>query len=580
MNNDNNGPRRSCFASALLVLLLHVANPCCGQHPGDHANSPERPAREYSTSPISSSDVGRWRADLDFLIGKIEELHPEPYRRFSEAEFHAAVAGIKEEIPQLASHEILVRFAQLLALVGDGHTSLPLYAANGIGFHVLPCRFGIYGTEVYIEAADQAYSEIVGGRVMQIGGVPIHEALSRATPLISRDNDNWIGAVAPFLLNRIEVLHALGLSEDLREGELVVEKDGKTFTTTIKALPDPPREHLLAFRPEYTANWIDARDLASSAAPLYQSNFEQMYFWQYLPKEDLLYIKWDQVQNRASGPTALEVFREAMAFAREQLPSKTVIDIRNNTGGEGTLGIPIIREVVRTREIDEPGKLFVVIGRRTFSAGQMLTAWFQQFTSAILVGEPSSAYYNGYAGHVHAVLPNSQVTISIAPDYYQLSAIPRDTRQQATPRLAARPTFEAYLANRDVALETILDYSPSSLRHDVLHLLTAGETAAAKQAIQDFAAMPVNEFISAKSELNALGYELIRQHQLELAVTVMQLNVSVHPHYANGWDSLGEALLQLDRREEAVSAFRKAIEISPGLETSLRWLEHLDVDQN
>ncbi|MGH7608145.1 MAG: hypothetical protein ACREME_12490, partial [Gemmatimonadales bacterium] len=71
---------------------------------------------------------------------------------------------------------------------------------------MVPYRLGIYEDGMYVEAADRAYADLVGGQLVAIGGVSAPDALARVVPLISRDNDNWIAAVGPNLLNRIEVL--------------------------------------------------------------------------------------------------------------------------------------------------------------------------------------------------------------------------------------------------------------------------------------------------------------------------------------------------------------------------------------
>jgi cytochrome c-type biogenesis protein CcmH/NrfG len=44
---------------------------------------------------------------------------------------------------------------------------------------------------------------------------------------------------------------------------------------------------------------------------------------------------------------------------------------------------------------------------------------------------------------------------------------------------------------------------------------------------------------------------------------VFRLNVAAHPDYANGYDSLGEALAGMGRTEEALAAYGRAIVLDP-----------------
>ena len=157
-------------------LLWPAAKPAVAQH-GDPPR--EAPPRVYSTAPIAASAAQSWQADLDVLVQGLERVHPDPYWRTPEARFDSAVRALRDSIPRLAAHRIVIGFARILALVGDGHTSLPLYAARGVDFHVLPLRLGVYENGIYVEAADRAYRELVGGRLVSIGGVPAAQALAR-----------------------------------------------------------------------------------------------------------------------------------------------------------------------------------------------------------------------------------------------------------------------------------------------------------------------------------------------------------------------------------------------------------------
>ena len=563
---------RATVASA--ALLIGTAVPAAAQHAAP-AVTPDQSL--YSLQPVSPSQAADWRADLRALVGDLTRVHPDPFHATSKARFDAAVAALADSIPGLPAHRIVMGFARLLALVGNGHTSLPLYFARGVDFHALPYRLGVHDDGIYVEAADHAYASLVGGRLVAIGGVPAQEALRRVTPLISRDNDNWISVVAPNLLNRIEVLQGLGMAKDLRGADLTVRIDSALHTVHVRALTAPQSHDFgLPFRPRLTDNWVDARDSSGAPVPLYQRRYKDLYWWTYLPDQDLLYVQFDVVQNRRDGPTALQTFRQAMAFARDRRPARTVIDIRNNTGGEGGLLPPIIREIVRTREVDQPGKLFLVIGPRTFSAGQMMVGWMRMFTTAVLVGRPTSSRFEGYAGHAFLRLPRSGIAYFVSPAYYEMGRAPGDPRPQATPRLAAVSTFADYVTNRDPAMDAIRAYDPGALSRQVLAALHASDTTRAAARVRAYDADPVNRYHDGTAALNELGYRLLGEDgEEEDALAVFELNTRVHPGYANGWDSLGEAYVREGRRRDAIEAFRRALALNPNLASSKAWLHRL-----
>jgi tetratricopeptide (TPR) repeat protein len=76
-------------------------------------------------------------------------------------------------------------------------------------------------------------------------------------------------------------------------------------------------------------------------------------------------------------------------------------------------------------------------------------------------------------------------------------------------------------------------------------------------------------------ELNNLGYELLGEDDIEMAIVVFELNLSHFPQDANCYDSLAEAHLAAGDRERAIALYRKALEIDPGFENSRRMLERL-----
>ena len=66
----------------------------------------------------------QWTDDLRQLATSIETVHFKPFHVLPEAEFDAAIEDLEAQIPELSDHEIIVRMAQIVARLGDGHTRL------------------------------------------------------------------------------------------------------------------------------------------------------------------------------------------------------------------------------------------------------------------------------------------------------------------------------------------------------------------------------------------------------------------------------------------------------------------------
>ena len=79
----------------------------------------------------------------------------------------------------------------------------------------------------------------------------------------------------------------------------------------------------------------------------------------------------------------------------------------------------------------------------------------------------------------------------------------------------------------------------------------------------------------AESELNALGYRLLRRKQVNEAIEVLKLNVETYPQSANVYDSLGEAYMVRGDKEKAIENYQKALAIDPASESAKRALKIL-----
>jgi hypothetical protein len=129
--------------------------------------------------------------------------------------------------------------------------------------------------------------------------------------------------------------------------------------------------------------------------------------------------------------------------------------LRGNSGGDGTLNRPLVQALVRHRGLDQPGALWALIDRGTFSAAVIMAVDLESWTSAILVGEKTGGGPNTYGDSRRIVLPNSGITVRVSSLYWQLTD-PRDERDGVTPHLAMEESYADWQARRDPVLEAAL----------------------------------------------------------------------------------------------------------------------------
>jgi hypothetical protein len=169
-------------------------------------------------------------------------------------------------------------------------------------------------------------------------------------------------------------------------------------------------------------------------------------------------VQYNAVRDKPE-ETVAEFFDKVFTFADARQVERFILDIRRNGGGNGYLNQPIIHGLIKRDRINQPGKLFTIIGRATFSAAMMLTDDLEKHTKTLFVGEPTGASPNMYGDAEKIVLPNSGLEIWASALHWIYSE-PRDDRPWIAPNIPARLSSEDYRARRDPALEAILPRTP------------------------------------------------------------------------------------------------------------------------
>jgi len=62
--------------------------------------------------------------------------------------------------------------------------------------------------------------------------------------------------------------------------------------------------------------------------------------------------------------------------------------------------------------------------------------------------------------------------------------------------------------------------------------------------------------------LNSFGYELLYSNKANDALEIFKLNTQLHPNGYNTFDSLGECLMILGKKEEGIAAYKKSLELN------------------
>jgi CubicO group peptidase (beta-lactamase class C family) len=121
------------------------------------------------------------------------------------------------------------------------------------------------------------------------------------------------------------------------------------------------------------------------------------------------------------------------------------------------------------------------------------------------------------------------------------------------------------------------NYNPSPIPkniYELVHEFMRTNPSANAEKLPDYLKKELKDELNDHSILNRLGYDkLKKEDKPEWALELFKLNVKLFPEDGNLWDSLGEAYLKYNQKEEAIKSYTKAVEL--GSKESMKTLNEL-----
>ncbi len=383
-----------------------------------------------SQTLFAEDRTAEWRQDLAALAAELKRVHP----RFRECgfppDFEARRSALSTRIGGLSDEQAVVEVQRLLASVGDGHTlSWPFGMKKGTLLR-LPLMLWSFEEGLYvIDASDR---DLIGKRVVHIGGVPAAEVLGRLEPLVSHDNAEQVLWAAPLYATLTDFLAAVGATDD--RNSAILGLDGGRRAAVLAEPIDPAALRVKLIAPK------------TAAAPLYLSRAEDPFWSAELPG-GVLYVQVNTMNDgRAETLAAFaSALRRRVAGFRA-----VVVDLRLNNGGEASKADELLRTLIAA---DTQGvRLAVLTSRMTFSAAQTFAARIDQWTGAVFIGQPTGSKPNHYGNERKFRLPNSGLQGTISSGLNQ-PVTARDERATIAPDIAVATRATDYFAGADPTLD-------------------------------------------------------------------------------------------------------------------------------
>ncbi len=524
--------------------------------------------------------VEDWRSDIDTIVSDIETVHPNAFGKIEHAVFRAQADALKSALPALTEEQRMVRAMQLVGLIGDGHTQLSPDRPDFALWY--PIRLYEFTDGYFVTAAYKSDADLAGAQILKVNGKPVEQVVNDVRSLMGSDNS----------LDREEHLFAFhnamlmkGLGYTAADGSLEITVRLKTGRV-VKRFLQPHRSNDPRYRENDSTldwrfsgevygppfgnleDWSTAFKGLSTAAyrtvdttrPPHLA-FRRPFVAFAIPKSSAYYVQLNSVGDWGDKKFE-QFFRDALVQVDEQKPTSLIVDLRYNAGGDGSKVPGMIHQFIK-REDNLPWKhLYVLTGRKTFSAAIMALAAFIDHTRVSIIGEPSGGALDHFGDATTIGLPRVGLELNVSTLWHQL--------EDAGARYAIMPvdvpapfSFADYAAGRDPAVDAIL--RGEEMRSIALIAVEEGGVAARRVLAERQKRFAQYAEWMKPREIDLLHalWKLDDSGRTTDAKEVARIMTELYPASAMSWGKLGELELESGQRDAGLASYQRALALNP-----------------
>jgi hypothetical protein len=386
---------------------------------------------------LAAQEPDEWIVNLDAILQELPQNHVNPFTRIPENEFLGNGELLRRDIPNLTNQQILMGLARLVASLGDSHTALVWPPQM-----IYPVQLGVFEEGIYALATYPEASDALGARLVTINGYPITEVIEQVGTVIPHENHGWLNAQLPNYLIRSEVLMGLSIIPGAESVEWAfVTSDGEAVVVEIAPI---------------APNAVNAADFVTARDSQPRTESTNGFYWLELFDDGTLYFKYNQAVEAPDLP--MTQFADILFTVLDEQPvERLVIDLRDNTGGNSTLVDPLIDTLI-AHPINTEGRLFVIIGNRTYSSAVLNAVRLSQETNAILVGQPTGGAPDHFGEVQSFDLPFYDLTVNYSTTYFEL--MPGLQDMTLFPDVVVPVLIADYLAGINPFYAAVMAYQP------------------------------------------------------------------------------------------------------------------------
>jgi hypothetical protein len=534
----------------------------------------------FFAEPTLAASVEEWRGAIDAIVLDLETVHPNAFGKIDHAVFRAQADALKSALPALTEEQRIARAMQLVSLVGDGHTQLSPDRPDFALWY--PIRLYEFTDGYFVTAAYKSDADLAGSQILKINGKPVEQVVNDVRSLMGSDN-YFDRKEHLFAFHNAMLMKGLGyaatdgslkITAKLRSGHVVErslrahrsndpryrENDSTLEWRFSSEVYGPPFGNLEDWRTAYRGLPTIAYRTDDKTRPAHLV-FRRPLVAFGIPKRDAYYIQVNGVGDW--GDKKFErFFRDALGEVDAQRPTSLIIDLRYNFGGDGSKVPGMIHQFIKREDSPPWGHLYLLTGRKTFSAALMAMAAFIDHTRVSIIGEPAGAPLDSFGDPTTIELRSVGVELEVSTLWHQL--------EDAGARYAIMPvdvpapfSFADYESGRDPAVDAIL--RGEEMRSLALIALEEGGPAARRvfEERQKRFAQYASWMKPREIDLLHAFWKLDDSGRIADAKDVALIMTELYPDSAISWGKLGETQIESGQSDAGLASYQRALTLNP-----------------
>jgi len=392
--------------------------------------------------------VAPWPANLASLVQQMDALEKPPFPGASLADFNAGAAALSSASATLSDAEIRTRLEALVSSLAVSHTDVGWPYST---FNYLPLTFYWFDDGLYVTAAAAQYRELLGGRLLAVGTTETSEVTHLLTALVPTENDQWPKYVIPWnRLTNTDFLFGTGITDTTLSAQIRVAPRGTRRGEAGRLQPPSPSPVSVTVEAVPQSQFPPMVQAFQGNPPLYRQHPEKNYWATAIDGGATVYFQYNSCTEDPAQASS-DFLAQLNLMLADPGVQRVIVDMRHNVGGFVTILDPWIAWI-KTSRFNQIGRLYVIVGKATFSAAMEASDHFRDQTAAIFVGEPTGGKPQFVVRVSDFGLPNFGIRVS----YSGGSESARDPSPTLEPDIPTGLTFADYMAGRDPALAAIL----------------------------------------------------------------------------------------------------------------------------